>query len=644
MIPLCCCPTNVAPTPTSTPSAFSAVLTNAAATTTTTSTTTVTHKTNNIHKIKLMDIFLMALIHCLLFFIYAHHHSHSYYSRLLPARHDDTTATNDFLRQQLDRFKKGRSHDNNNNNNNKNNDSNNNNDKINNNHIIHYEPNYPKLTRLHEFPTAASEKEMAKHDRYMIHSILYTEMLSQEYLYKHWKLPDNRKRGGPWRFEKKVCMTVRINNNNNNNKKQKNGKLPYVHALIMSLMGGHVQGEYREGLNKIVPAGHRLLSFVDLNLLRVDGRTQDGKEEDLSDNDEDDEDDIQKKVWNLNFVKVHDIQHRHGYGKTTTTTTARTNYNSRKLEKIIQILESARICVESELPWCLVMEEYTVVSIEFLNSLKRFVISPLESFAASHRTDATESDGEVFRRKKKMSVISLFSAYNTETASVMRVHDVEYSRNQYERDRGKINSERKALGLEEYQFQYEMYPIVEKGTSSNGGGGGGDDDDNSLKGGFDTAMLFHTSMVQSDLIPMLERMKRQEERRIAMERFKGFFGLSHGGQGVVEQPLDIEREFSLYTGIKRYRVEPSLVNRIGFYDPDFIWNGNDEFVQTSKLGITNWLTDPRFVFEPGEYYEGIDEYCEMDDGTWIWDALHDHRRKSCCDEKFAKDERCLEDE
>ena len=33
--------------------------------------------------------------------------------------------------------------------------------------------------------------------------------------------------------------------------------------------------------------------------------------------------------------------------------------------------------------------------------------------------------------------------------------------------------------------------------------------------------------------------------------------------------LDLEREFSLYTGIQRLRVEPSLVNRIGFYNQDF---------------------------------------------------------------------------
>jgi len=40
------------------------------------------------------------------------------------------------------------------------------------------------------------------------------------------------------------------------------------------------------------------------------------------------------------------------------------------------------------------------------------------------------------------------------------------------------------------------------------------------------------------------------------------------------EPSDLEREFSLYTGVKRYRVEPSLVNRIGLYHQDFWQNEN----------------------------------------------------------------------
>lgn len=486
--------------------------------------------------------------------------------------------------------------------------------------LLYYEPNYPKWTRLHDFPTRASEKEMAKHDRYIVHSLLYTEMLTEEYLHRHWKVPDNRNRVGPWKFDKKVCIAVRI-------KPQR--EIPYINALIMTLMGAHVEGESSSNsLNKKVPVGHRLLSYVDLNLVNA---VDDGTVDEHDHNGK-------GKILNLNFVKVHNI----GDGNRYAGNKSRNHY-SKRLENIVQMLQSARICVESNLPWCLLMEEYTVVSIDFLNSLKRYVIAPLESFAASHRMDETESDGEVFSRMKKMSVISLFSAYNSETASVMRVHDVEYSKNQYEKDRGKINSELKAMDLDEYDFQYAMYPIVEEPSNSSSG-----KNVHSVQGGLDTAMLFHTSMVESDLIPMLRRMKRKEERRIAMEQIKGFFGFGNlqgkEQDGGATRFLDVERELSLFTGIKRYRVEPSLVNRIGFYDEDFQWDNANGKDMKSNLGITNWLTDPRFVFEPGDYYEGIDEYCELDNGTWIWDALHNHRVKSCCDEKYATHKRCLGEE
>eukprot|EP00557_Chaetoceros_sp_GSL56_P008257 CAMPEP_0176499220 /NCGR_PEP_ID=MMETSP0200_2-20121128/12801_1 /TAXON_ID=947934 /ORGANISM="Chaetoceros sp., Strain GSL56" /LENGTH=672 /DNA_ID=CAMNT_0017897605 /DNA_START=48 /DNA_END=2064 /DNA_ORIENTATION=+ len=650
----------------STPVAMATKASSSRATTTniTINTTTTTATTS---KIKLMDIFLMALIHCLIFFIYAHHHNNNYHHHYhyfrqssKPShhendhhlnRHDGTTSSSSsississihkeisLLRRQLDRFKK-KGHDTisfaSSSSSTSSSIQHDTHDRqaytitTSTTATTHYEPDYPKQTRIHEFPTLASEKEMAKHDRYMIHSILYTQMLSQEYLQQHWKLPpnDNRNRAGPWKFEKKVCMVVRV---------KKDGKrLPYVNAFIMSFMGGHVQGEKSDMLKKHVPFGHRLLSYVDLNLLTVQGDDDDDKDGE----EEEDDDGIRSKIFNLNFLKVHHVEEDKSTTTTSSSNSSSSSSSSRRLKNIVETLKSAHICVESGLPWCLLMEEYTIFPMDFLNSLKRFIIAPLESFAASHRDtsssnrDRMESDGDVFRRMKKMSVISLFTAYNKETSSVMQVHNVEYSVNQYERDRGKINSERKAVELDEYQFQYEMYPIVD----DNGVQGRGQGQD---EGGYDTAMLFHTSMVESDLIPMLERMKREEEQRIAMRRLKRWLGwLSNDDEDVWF--LDVEREISLQTGIKRYSVEPSLVNRIGFYDPDFTPAGNDDFGR-SELGITNWLTDPRFLFEPGDYYEGIDEYCEMEDGSWIWDGLYDHRTKSCCDDKFAKDERCLE--
>jgi hypothetical protein len=82
------------------------------------------------------------------------------------------------------------------------------------------------------------------------------------------------------------------------------------------------------------------------------------------------------------------------------------------------------------------------------------------------------------------------------------------------------------------------------------------------------------------------------------------------------------------------------VNRIGFYDDEFDSRHREE----NDLGITNWLTDPRFLFEAGPYREGSREYCKSSSGVWIRDALSGNpERSSCCDEKEAQSKECLDE-
>lgn len=108
--------------------------------------------------------------------------------------------------------------------------------------------------------------------------------------------------------------------------------------------------------------------------------------------------------------------------------------------------------------------------------------------------------------------------------------------------------------------------------------------------------------------------------------------------------FDLEMEFIKYTSGTKYIIEPSLINRIGFYDEDFYHHNNhyyhgDEDNNNNKndndfheyddeyderLGITNWLTDPRFLFEPGEYWEGKEMFCQLShSGEWIEDEFYD---------------------
>jgi hypothetical protein len=209
------------------------------------------------------------------------------------------------------------------------------------------------------------------------------------------------------------------------------------------------------------------------------------------------------------------------------------------------------------------------------------VIAPLESYAKAHAYENDDPIGSF------MSVLTLFSAYKETEQSVIEIHDVEYSKEKYETDRGKLNSERHNLNMDKLRREYEMYSIPNIASES-------------IRGGFGAAMLFPLSTIKKEVLPMLESLKKDERNRVIM--------LKLGTKNDSEDVFDLEYEISVYTKRKRYRLEPSLVNRIGFYDDGFTQNdGREE--RTQQLGIENWWTDPRFVFEAGEYSEDREEWC-----------------------------------
>jgi len=428
-----------------------------------------------------------------------------------------------------------------------------------------YEAGYPKVSRVHWFPTSAAGKEMARHDRYLIHGLLYTQKLTREYLEKHWSFEEIRRDGQPPLLKKKICVNIFM----------KNRALPYINALIMTLMGSHQHDEktrfYKTGM---AGEGSPLLSHTYLNLFDTERHS-----------DRLHYDDIRQDVMKLPFLNLHRTADLGG-GK------SRRSGSSPKLEKIQDYLASANICVLSNLQWCLMMEEYSVVPIEFLTSLQNFVTAPMESLALAHSTPE-QSDSFL---AGEFSVISLFSAFDWNSRTPLAVHNPDYSEKLYEFDRGKLNSERKSLDLGKYRPNYDMYPIT-------------NDDYTKSVDESNVALLFTNFIVKEKLIPFLRILEKEEERRISGWQSKMKY--EHRVSG-----LNLEFEFAKYTGINRYQVEPSLVNRIGFYDEDVL--NYDNFRQ-HRLGITNWHTDPRFLFEGGEYFEGVDLYCQTEDGTWYYD-------------------------
>lgn len=470
--------------------------------------------------------------------------------------------------------------------------------------LTKYEPFYPKKSRFHSFPTFATEQEMAKHDRFIIHSLLYMDKyVTPAYLQKYWQRPNIKEAQGPWNFPKKVCINILV----------KNRKIPYSNALLMTLMGSHAMGEPIPDLIS-APKNNRLLLYADFNIVDTERHNHNY-------------DETRRKLFQLPFV------HFHPYNSYTNIL-QNSLPSSIKLNKILDYIKSAKICIESELEWCLMMQEYTVVPHHFLNALKQQVIGPLESYAASHRLHPHETNDEVFMRMKKMSVVSLFSAYNSDLGSIMNIQNAEYSTNQYKKDRALLNSERKSMDLEKASPpSYEFYPI---------------DSSDVLQGGYDSALLFRTQFVKTRLLPMLEELKTSESARILSD------SLRNKKNSIVQKThseFDLEREIAAYSGIKRYRLEPSLVNRIGFYDEYF-----GEALRTKEemppnkmydpsIGITNWLTDPRFYFELGAYEEGRDYFCEKEgSGLWIEDGLYDEEddHKSCCKKKYFNHEKCVD--
>ena len=84
----------------------------------------------------------------------------------------------------------------------------------------------------------------------------------------------------------------------------------------------------------------------------------------------------------------------------------------------------------------------------------------------------------------------------------MKIHDVNYSRDWYDRHRGRLNSERKSIGLKPHVSHYEIIDV-----------------DGPFGGGYNTAMLFSTSTVKEKVVPMLLSLKEQEILSAYSHRF-----------------------------------------------------------------------------------------------------------------------------
>ena len=241
-----------------------------------------------------------------------------------------------------------------------------------------YEYGYPKVSRIHAFPTYASEMEMTLHDRYLVHGMLYTNMLNTVYLERHWSLKDTKSRN--------VCLNIFV----------KNRSLPYINVLIMSLMRSHESSEEQFDENDMVlPGGKELLEQVSINIINTERRV-----DRLS------YDQIRRKVIELPFLNFHSTEKK--------SVTAEEWRKSNRLDKIDDFISSAMICSKHKFKWCLIVEEYTIFPKDFLPSLQDFVLAPLDTLLSNENATAV------------LSLISLFSRYDSQDGKLLDVANVEY--------------------------------------------------------------------------------------------------------------------------------------------------------------------------------------------------------------------------
>ena len=205
-------------------------------------------------------------------------------------------------------------------------------------------------------------------------------------------------------------------------------------------------------------------------------------------------------------------------------------------------LSGLNICIDSNLPYCLMMEEDAVVPVDFVETLLEQVIEPLELDGV---LNGDSGKGEI-------SLISLYAYHNLVFFGDARLHYASYSRGAYNEERSKSNTEREAEGLPPYQAKYKVK------------------NEDYMYG---TVAMLYTRESALKLVTYL-RMVGVDPHHNADE----FMNANH--------------YFPRYIGFPRKDVEPSLVNHIGFY--------SERTADVKAMGMFSQLnTDARFTFDAG---------------------------------------------
>jgi len=361
------------------------------------------------------------------------------------------------------------------------------------------ERGYPKNTHLVDYTTSAAEREIEKHDRYLVQGMYF--MRTHDFKPLSQTIDRSKKE-----IEKKVCLNIYLCNR----------RIPYINALLMGL-SSYSSKETEKDILK-----------AEIHLLNTEKRKERLHFRYLND-----------KLSKLPFVhEVHNITYRDEIYH---------NITDRELifrEMFISDeISGLKICLESGLAYCIMMEEDAVVPVDFMTLLDDQVIAPLEKEGVI-RVDGSGS----------ISVLSLYSYYNLVTKGKLRLHYPSYTKRQYDKDAAKMNSERFSRSMPPFRHEYE---ITEKEYM------------------YGTVAMMYTRDSAQKLVNYLQK--------VGVDPIHN-----------ADEFMNADEYFPSEVGIPRKHVQPSLVNHIGYY--------SERMADFKARGMFSQLnTDSRFMFDPGDF-------------------------------------------
>jgi len=353
------------------------------------------------------------------------------------------------------------------------------------------EPGYKQKNYIFEYETSAMKYEVQKHDRLIIEGLAFMDDLN---LGSEWKPKSIQKE--KW----KLCMNIFICNR----------RIPYINSFLMSLINHDTPEE--------------LLSYAKINLLNTEKRI-----------DRIDFSYMKDILSQLPFIsEVHNVTY---VDKIYESVIQERSLTFRE-EFISDQISGLRVCIDSNLDWCLMIEEDVILPVNFVKYLERDVIGPIEM-------NWTQDE---------ISFISLYSYYNLVFFGNRTLVDPWYSKKQYENDRAISNSERKAKGKNPYKAQFSVKKKDYK---------------------YGTVAMLYTLDSAKKLVQYLEKVGVDPVHN-------------------ADEFINDNKYFPSFIKKPRRQVEPSLVNHIGFY--------SERMKATETRGTFSQLnTDVRFIYDAGIY-------------------------------------------